>query len=149
MTFKGKQHSEESKRKMSESKKGHITSEETKRKISKALFRGGRKKHNGYWEIYKPDHSRARKAGYVYEHILIVEELLGRPLKFYGPKHKDNEIVHHIDFNKLNNNPENLYVCKTGSHRKLHGKFGYMTGELYKRGIINFDKNKGEYYLSD
>lgn len=38
-----------------------------------------------------------------HEHRIVAERILGRPLK-------PGEVVHHIDRNKRNNNPENLMV---------------------------------------
>ena len=43
-----------------------------------------------------PEHPKANLSGHVPTHILIVEERLGRPLA-------KNEVVHHCDFNKTNN----------------------------------------------
>lgn len=54
-----------------------------------------------YRMIFVPNHPRADVTGLVPEHILIAEKVLGRSLT------KD-EIVHHKDFNKLNNSPLNL-----------------------------------------
>lgn len=58
---------------------------------------------NGYPEIYLPEHPLARKRGNIYVHILVAEEILGRHLT------KD-EVVHHIDKNRQNNNTENLMI---------------------------------------
>ena len=64
-------------------------------------FRGGKKHSNGYVRIYKPEHPRVHKSPYVAEHILVMEQKLGRYLL---PK----EIVHHINGVKDDNRPENL-----------------------------------------
>jgi hypothetical protein len=48
-----------------------------------------------------PGHARARTGNYVFEHILVMEELLGRPL------HRD-ETVHHRNGVKDDNRPANL-----------------------------------------
>lgn len=67
-----------------------------------------------YKFIYMPSHPKASSNGCVYEHILIAEQKLGRYLK-------DNEVVHHIDRNKKNNNPDNLMVFATASdHSAYH-----------------------------
>ncbi|WP_158735428.1 helix-turn-helix domain-containing protein [Alteribacillus sp. YIM 98480] len=71
---------------------------------------------NGYVTVYCPDHPKASKDGYVYEHVYIMEKLLGRYIK-------DNEHVHHQDLNNLNNNPENLLCLSHGQHTKLHNFF--------------------------
>ena len=65
-----------------------------------------------YPQRYLPDHPRADYTGYVSEHILIMEELLGRPLR-------DGEVVHHKDFNKWNNLPTNLLLTDRKEHQNL------------------------------
>lgn len=66
---------------------------------------------NGYVWIWKPDHPEAYQGKYVPEHILKMEEHLGRYLD------RSVESVHHIDGDKLNNDIENLQLRK-----KFHGK---------------------------
>lgn len=63
---------------------------------------------------YAPTHPRSTKEGYIYSHILVAEEMLGRYLK-------QDECVHHIDENKYNNSPNNLIVFKTkADHAAYH-----------------------------
>lgn len=76
--------------------------------------------NHGYKLIYKPNHPRANHAGYVFEHILVMENKIGRPLKFYGFKHPNNEVCHHIDRDKLNNNINNLKLMTDREHARLH-----------------------------
>ncbi len=47
------------------------------------------------------------------EHRHIVEQQLGRKLT-------QNEVVHHIDGDKLNNDPSNLMVLTRSEHTRLH-----------------------------
>lgn len=68
----------------------------------------------GYKKILQPDHPRSDGKGYVFEHILVAEILLGRSLE---PK----EEVHHRDFDRMNNSVQNLVVCAShAEHMKYH-----------------------------
>jgi hypothetical protein len=65
-------------------------------------WRGGRTRHKaGYLMIRLPDHPRARSSSYVFEHILVMEEILGRHLF-------PDEQVHHRNGVRDDNRPENL-----------------------------------------
>jgi hypothetical protein len=72
---------------------------------------------NGYRLLYMPDHNSAMTSrnwlGFVYEHIVIAEKCIGRCLG-------DNEVVHHLDMDRLNNSVDNLLVMDRGQHMKLH-----------------------------
>lgn len=76
-----------------------------------------RRRLNGYIMVYEPGHPKAMTSdnwkGFVYEHILVAERDLKRPIK-------DNEDVHHLDFNRANNTPSNLIVLEKSQHTKLH-----------------------------
>ena len=89
--------------------------------------------------VYMPDHPRAFQSGtlkgYVYQHIVVAEGKLGRSLG-------DEEVVHHLDENKHNNNPDNLVVFVNNSaHSRYHkcknnGEFIH-----YEDGSVGFAKN--------
>lgn len=70
-------------------------------------WKGGRTKHSGgYIQVTAPEHPRvkARKSKtnlYIMEHILVMEEKIGRYLE-------PHENVHHINGQKEDNRPENL-----------------------------------------
>jgi hypothetical protein len=48
-----------------------------------------------------------------YIHRLVMEKMIGRPLR-------SDEIVHHIDGNKLNNDPSNLQIVTRAEHIRIH-----------------------------
>lgn len=81
-------------------------------------WRGGIYIKGGYKLIINHEHPYKDKCGYIREHRLIMEKYLGRYLE-------REEVVHHKDENKLNNNIENLQLFKNqGEHRKAHKKNG-------------------------
>lgn len=55
------------------------------------------------------------KKGNSYIHREVAEEMLGRPLK-------SDEVVHHKDGNRQNNDPNNLMIMTQSEHMKLHNK---------------------------
>lgn len=69
---------------------------------------------NGYRLIrLGTDDPRADRRGYAYEHRLVAEQKVGRALL-------PGEQVHHIDGNKLNNDPSNLEVIESIAHHRVY-----------------------------
>lgn len=79
------------------------------------LWKNGRNTtFHGYILILQPDHPCCDKKGYVLEHRYIMEKHIGRILH-------SEEIVHHIDENRSNNDISNLLLLPNKSaHMKLH-----------------------------
>lgn len=69
----------------------------------------------GYVFVYCPRHRHADSAGYVKEHRLIMEKHLGRELRA-------EEIVHHKDRNRSNNDISNLRVVSRHEHSMIHAR---------------------------
>lgn len=67
----------------------------------------------GYRWIYTMHNDSGRKKGWIAEHILMAEWAAGRRLK-------KNEVVHHINFIKNDNNPENLVIMDNDEHLRYH-----------------------------
>lgn len=61
---------------------------------------GGRINHQGYVMVRSDDHPRNHK-GYVFEHILVMEEHIGRHLI-------KGEVIHHINGDSSDNRIDNL-----------------------------------------
>lgn len=102
--------------------------------------------NRGYKKILLRSHPRSDDQGYVLEHIVIMEKKIGRKLR-------KGERVHHIDHDKLNNDPENLMLFKSHSdhlkyeadqrgRRRKFVKCDFCGKEFWKRlswvGRFNF-----------
>lgn len=83
-------------------------------------WRGGIRKNRGggYTSIYTGENS------YIFEHRLVAEKALGRPLKA-------GEVVHHINCDKTDNRPANLLICNRGYHKWLHDEMGRRYAQLF------------------
>jgi len=126
----GFKHTEDSKKKMSESQKGRESYWKGKKlplemceKIRTSLsgekcyaWKGGTRKKNGYIQIYYPGHPFCDKKKYVFEHRLVMEKHIGRYLN-------PDEVVHHINGEKTDNSIGNLMLFSNNSLHGRHHKF--------------------------
>ncbi|WP_286945806.1 HNH endonuclease [Acetobacterium sp. UBA5834] len=93
---------------------------ETKEKLRNAHL--GKGECKGYSKIY------SRLA-----HRVVAEKMLGRSLK-------PEEVVHHRDGNRYNNDPENLVVFPSvGDHTKFHNEYRWFLRQIEKLEVENVE----------
>lgn len=98
---------------------------------------------SGYCEVYVGNafDKKYRKDKYRLLHQLVAQAKNSN----YTPK---NSLVHHIDGDKTNNNPNNLFVCKSKAiHQDIHTQLEDLSMTLVKSGVIQFDHTTGKYHL--
>ena len=87
------------------------------RKCSGFLRKDRKMSTDGYWIVYTPD-------GFVKEQRWIMQQHIGRKLG-------RDEIVHHINGDKLDNRIENLEIVTRGRHNTIHA-----TGNRYRHNYF-------------
>ena len=68
---------------------------------------------DGYRWIYTMHNDAARRPGWIAEHLLVAEWVAGRRIG-------ENEVVHHLNFKKNDNYPENLLIMDNDEHLRYH-----------------------------
>ena len=103
------------------------------------LFSGCKEEGTGYRWIYTMD-KRIKMNGWVPEHRVIGEMIKGSPLL-------ENEVVHHRNFVKHDNRPENLKVMTNETHQRLHAEVlnGVKWSEKNSEWIEQFKINQTKF----
>lgn len=143
-TRKGKYPSEEHRKKLSESRKGIIpwnkgisTPGETKKKISET--KKGNKNH--FWKggisflPYSPDWTKSLK------HAIRVRDNFTCQLCLKSQNGFSHHI-HHIDYNKLNSNPKNLITLCISCHVKTNCKNTKYWKNLFTKAMKRREENQ-------
>ena len=73
-----------------------------------------RKRQRGYILVNVPNHPNCYRGGWVFEHRMVMEKMLGRYLK-------KGEVVHHKNGIRSDNREDNLQLCKNSAeHNRVH-----------------------------
>lgn len=102
----------------------HTVSKSARAKIAKSKIGKGKGyslKPNGYYEVTTGE-NKGRML-----HVVLMEKHIGR-------KMLKNEVVHHIDENKTNNDLSNLEVMTRSEHSRLHAIKNYSKKNINKKG---------------
>lgn len=98
----------------------------------------------GYKSVLNLEHPFHDSSGRVFEHRLVAEKYLLDDMNscvINGIRYlKKDYDVHHIDFNKLNNSPENLCVMRKGDHVAFHNSLHKIVRDV-KGKIKSIEKS--------
>lgn len=106
-------------------------------------YRKGDPEHTDNIRKKPNSHGYEKSSGeYKVKHREIAATIIKRKLT-------SNEIVHHIDMDKRNNDENNLYICSKSEHSILHRQLECLAIEFFKLGYIKFENGKYIINISD
>lgn len=121
---------------------------ETMRKVNPPAGKKLHKKDNGsYVLLYRPEHPNARQSspdyGYVFEHVMVVSNSIGRMIE-------KGEVIHHLNGKKDDNIVENLVLCKTSrEHNAIHDRMEKFVEKLIRTGKVYYDRTDGQFKFTE
>ena len=84
----------------------------------------------------------AGKGPWALQHVLVMERVIGRRIR-------KGEEVHHINGQRDDNRPENLFLCKSKSeHNKIERTLVSTCRELLASGVVVFNREKAVYQIA-
>jgi len=86
----------------------------------------------GYVKVYRPDHPRAWRSGWMMQHRLVMEQMAGRPLESF-------EEVHHRNGVRHDKRPENLELWDTSqpAGQRVMDKMRYYVALAMRTAAIH------------
>jgi len=110
------------------------------------MWRGGRiKSSEGYILINEPEHHRRNKGGYVFEHILVWEQVHNKLLP-------EGWVIHHINGVKNDNRPCNLVAFPDKTHKRILDIKSQRIRELEAEVDLlkrTMEKSQSIFYIND
>jgi len=105
-------------------------------------YKGGKWKDKQGYVVYSANHPENHTGRVCYEHILVIERDIKRPIAL-------GEVVHHLDGDKSNNHLSNLLLCNHSRHRKLERQLYFIAMGLVRQGLISYNSDEDRYELTE